>query len=444
MPKLPLTFSILLLLACSGPARTPASAGTQVAKKHLFFLHNRWLESHDQEEPHPVYGLVEYNEMLAAFTTAGLTVHSEFRPADTDHLAYARKIVQQINRLLEQGVPARNITVAGTSKGGYIAQYVATYAQNQDLNFVFIGSFRASDLVDFPDINYCGNVLMISEESDILSGSALKRKERSTCPLTHFRELELDNGLGHGFLFRASPEWIEPTIAWAKGDFEEGFVPIHTEELVLERIGDGTYVHTSYLETTDYGKVACNGLLVVAGGEALVFDTPVGAAAAGELINFVEDTLGARIKAIVPTHFHVDCLGSLASFHEREIPSIASELTIQLARANEVILPQTGFSDSLSLKVGKQSVKVAFRGAGHTQDNIVVYVPESRTLFGGCLLKALGAGKGNLADADVAAWPATIQTLRQELPEVEQIVPGHGAFGSDSLFTFTEQLFRKE
>lgn len=417
---------------------------TITTQKHFFFLHNSWLESHELEDPHPAYGHVEYEEMLAAFTKAGLVVHSEFRPADTDHLAYARKIVGQIDSLIQEGVPARDITVAGTSKGGYIAQYVSTYAGNKDLNFVFIGSFRASDLTDFPDINYCGNVLMISEKSDVLSGSALKRKERSSCKLAHFRELELDNGLGHGFLFRASPEWVEPTINWAKGNFEQDFVPFRSATLVVEKIAKGTYLHTSFLETKGYGVVPCNGLLVVDEGEALVFDTPAGQPATEELISFVEDALNARIKTVVPTHFHVDCLGALSSFHDRGIPSLAHSSTVRLALENGSTVPEKGFTNSLTLEAGQQRVRVVYHGPGHTQDNVVVHVPAAKTLFGGCLVKTLGVGKGNLADADVPAWPETIRALRQAYQEVSQFIPGHGPMGSDSLLTYTELLFASE
>ncbi|MEM9525978.1 MAG: subclass B1 metallo-beta-lactamase [Bacteroidota bacterium] len=434
----------LLAITCSAPVNVPTSTTSAAVQKHLFFLHNRWLEGHELDEPHPAYGRVEYEEMLSAFREAGLLVHTERRPAGTDHLAYARKIVGQIDSLLMVGVPANDITVAGTSKGGYIAQYVSTYAENRDLNFVFIGSFRASDLVDFPDINYCGNVLVISEKSDILSGSALKRKERSSCKLTNYRELELDNGLGHGFLFRASPEWIEPTIKWAKGDFEQDFVPFRSEALVVEKIAKGTYLHTSFLKTNSYGVVPCNGLLVVDGGEALVFDTPSGEPATEELIAFVEDSLGARITAVVPTHFHVDCLGTLSNFYKREIPSFAHLPTLALAEANGATVPETGFSDSLILTVGQQQVRVAYHGSGHTHDNIVAYVPSTKILFGGCLLKTLGAPKGNLADADVPAWPETIRRLRRKYQDVVQIIPGHGPMGSDSLFTYTELLFASE
>lgn len=33
--------------------------------------------------------------------------------------------------------------------------------------------------------------------------------------------MELQTGLKHGFLFKALPAWLEPTIAWGKQRYEE-------------------------------------------------------------------------------------------------------------------------------------------------------------------------------------------------------------------------------
>lgn len=117
------------------------------------------------------------------------------------------------------GIEPKNITIEGTSKGGYIAQYVSTLANNSDLNFVFVACFRDSDIDNIPDINFCGNILTIYEKSDSFGVSALERKTTSSCNIKHFKEIELNTGKGHGFLFKPSKAWIEPTIKWANGHF---------------------------------------------------------------------------------------------------------------------------------------------------------------------------------------------------------------------------------
>ena len=188
-------------------------------ERYLFFLHNRFLEDHDLQEAHPEYGKSAYLEIISEFENNGFTVLSEKRAGIVNARDYAILITAQIESLLQKGILPKNITVVGTSKGGYIAQYVSTLANNKDLNFVFIASFRESDLQNIPEINYCGHILTIYEASDPFGVSAIKRKENSTCPIAHFKEIELHTGLGHGFLFNPLKEWMQPTIAWAKGNY---------------------------------------------------------------------------------------------------------------------------------------------------------------------------------------------------------------------------------
>ena len=99
------------------------------------------------------------------------------------------------------------------------------------------------------------------------------------------------------------------------------------------------------------------------------------------------------------------------------------------------------FSESeITVRVGTTEVQLFYPGPGHTEDNIVAYVPAAGVLFGGCLLKADGAGKGNLADADPEAWPSTTAAVQRRFPEVEVVVPGHGAYGDEGLLDDTRQF----
>lgn len=195
--------------------------GTEPDQGYIFFLHNRFLEEHELNEEHPDFGRVEYSEILSEFEKEGFTVISEKRSGNVNARDYALGLVTQIDSLIHMGVPAQEITVVGTSKGGYIAQYVSTFARNPDLNFVFIASHSNSDLQAIPEINYCGNILTIYEKSDPYGVSAEARRSESSCEIEHYHEIELNTGLGHGFLFKAMAEWISPSIKWAKGKYDQ-------------------------------------------------------------------------------------------------------------------------------------------------------------------------------------------------------------------------------
>ena len=62
-------------------------------------------------------------------------------------------------------------------------------------------------------------------------------------------------------------------------------------------------------------------------------------------------------------------------------------------------------------------------------------------LFGGCLIKAQGAGKGNLADADVEAWPVTVKSVKERFKHAHTVVPGHGKHGGTDLLDYTITKF---
>ena len=214
-----------------------------------------------------------------------------------------------------------------------------------------------------------------------------------------------------------------------------------SKELHIYPITDSTFVHVSYLETSSFGKVACNGMIYIHNGEAIIFDTPTLDTVGLELINYVEQELKAKIVAVVVNHFHVDCLGGLNAFHQQGIKSYAHSKTKILAKEKGNIIPQIGFDKDLQLSVGGTFVQNVYFGAGHTADNIVSYIDSEKVLFGGCLIKAMGAGKGNLADANVDEWANTVRQVKKAYPNVKHVIPGHGAGGGGELLDFTIDLF---
>lgn len=214
-----------------------------------------------------------------------------------------------------------------------------------------------------------------------------------------------------------------------------------SDQLIIRQLTANTFVHTSFHPTDDYGLVPCNGLIARAGKEVIIFDTPANDSSAQALIAWVEQQARCTIKAVVPTHFHVDCLGGLRAFHAHGIPSHAHDSTLVLARRNGYEVPEHGFSDSLVLALGGTTVLVKYPGKGHTVDNVVGYFAQDQVLFGGCLLKELNATKGYLGDADVAAWPRTVERIKRAFPDVRTVVPGHGEPGGPALLDYTIQLF---
>lgn len=133
------------------------------------------------------------------------------------------------------------------------------------------------------------------------------------------------------------------------------------------------------------------------------------------MIGGIEGHFKASIVAIIPTHFHADRLGGLAAFHEHQITSYANNLTIELARRNNLAAPLHGFERTPELMVGGKKVLIEFIGEGHSKDNIIGYFRDDEAVLAGCLIKELGAGKGYLGDANVMQWSGTVTALKQKI-----------------------------
>ncbi|TYA66020.1 subclass B1 metallo-beta-lactamase [Seonamhaeicola marinus] len=218
-------------------------------------------------------------------------------------------------------------------------------------------------------------------------------------------------------------------------------VVFKSDKLKIKELKPNVFQHISFLKTRSFGMVGCNGMIYFSKDEAIVFDTPVSNEVSDVLIHWIQETMNKKIVAVVPTHFHNDCLAGLASFHKKDIPSYANELTIKLAQRDSLEIPKKSFNSVKKIKVGKNQVIIRFFGEGHTKDNVVGYLPNEATLFGGCLVKSIGAGKGYLGDANVNEWSNTISNIKRTFPELELVIPGHGKSGDTALLDFTFELF---
>ena len=146
-------------------------------------------------------------------------VISEPRPKNTDGVEYARKIAEQIKALLKAGVPAKNITVVGASKGAGIAAFVSNFLKNKETNFVIMAICDPATLEEFKQnqVILYGNVLSIYDYKDEFAGSCQELFSFSEGKgIANYSEILLHIGTGHGILYKPLDEWIKPIVQWAR------------------------------------------------------------------------------------------------------------------------------------------------------------------------------------------------------------------------------------
>ncbi|MCG6924006.1 MAG: subclass B1 metallo-beta-lactamase [Acidobacteria bacterium] len=213
------------------------------------------------------------------------------------------------------------------------------------------------------------------------------------------------------------------------------------EDLEVERLAEGVWLHTSYEVIEGFGRTPANGLVVVSDGEAAFVDTPWTDDQTRVLAAWVQKRLGARLTTVVPTHSHRDCMGGLETAHDLGARSYSSGRTAEIAKRNGLPVPQESFDSERDIPLGSRVLEARYVGPGHTVDTIVVWLPDVRILFGGDLVRsAAGRSLGYTREADLDGWPASVEALQREYGEATLIVPGHGRPGGGELLTHTLEL----
>jgi glyoxylase-like metal-dependent hydrolase (beta-lactamase superfamily II) len=182
---------------------------------------------------------------------------------------------------------------------------------------------------------------------------------------------------------------------------------------------------------------------VVLGAEgSVVIDTRTSHRRADELIADLRVLTPAPIAAVVNTHMHYDhtfgnarfrpapiwghvrCAAGMRAGGEakrRQIMEQLPELRDELGEV-EIVPPDQLFSDSVLLDLGDRQLELRFLGCGHTDNDIVVLVPDVGVLFAGDLLE--NGAPPSFGDAFPLAWAVTGARLLELVSGA--VAPGHG------------------
>jgi metallo-beta-lactamase class B len=198
----------------------------------------------------------------------------------------------------------------------------------------------------------------------------------------------------------------------------------------LEPLADGVWLHRT---TRVEDGVPANGLVIATADHgAVLVDTGWSDADGEALYAVVRDHLGRTITDAIATHDHVDRVGGVRALVGHGVHIHAGAATAAKMIAEGLPAPEDVAASPAVRTIGGVAIELFYPGAGHTADNIVVWLPATKILFGGCFVKSPAATDlGNLADADLTAWPASIAATRARYPHAAIIVPGHGPITGD-------------
>jgi len=215
-----------LVLAMLVAVSAVVAAAEPPPPRHLLYLHGRIIQEQQIARPQsPKYGYYELEKILDTFRDRGFVVSGDIRPKSASVSDAADRVVEQVRRLLASGVPADHVTVVGASMGAAIALLAAARLQNPGVRFGILGACLSESVRAFvaeEGKTLSGNMLAIREASDDLTEpcpawTADAASATAPAPATALvvREIVLETGLGHGFLYRPLPEWVNPVVEWA-------------------------------------------------------------------------------------------------------------------------------------------------------------------------------------------------------------------------------------
>jgi glyoxylase-like metal-dependent hydrolase (beta-lactamase superfamily II) len=180
----------------------------------------------------------------------------------------------------------------------------------------------------------------------------------------------------------------------------------------------------------------------------LVVDTRISHRQADEILADLRGLTPLPVRAVVNTHGHNDHAFGNHRFrpapiwgHERcarmiretgadQIATVAAAIPELAADLAEVVLdpPDRTFDgefETLEFDAGGRRVELRFLGRGHTDNDIIVVVPDADVLFAGDLVEA--DAPPYFGDSYPTDWPRTVERMVDHVRGA--VVPGHGTVG---------------
>jgi glyoxylase-like metal-dependent hydrolase (beta-lactamase superfamily II) len=199
------------------------------------------------------------------------------------------------------------------------------------------------------------------------------------------------------------------------------------KSIEIKHLTKNVYVCVSYgYPPGDDEPFPANSLLAVTPKGVILINTPWGNEQTQQLVDSVKHRFNKKIIFCVATHFHDDCVGGFDVLKKQGAKTYSSRETYALAKKEKNELPQYTFTGDTTFTIAGVTLKTYYPGAGHTRDNIVVWLPQAHVLFGGCLVKSLEATtKGFTGDADLKQWPLSINKVANRYKNALYVIPGH-------------------
>jgi cyclase len=259
------------------------------------------------------------------------------------------------------------------------------------------------------------------------------------------------------------------SVMWLDGRAQTGG-PLVSGAHRFEKVVDGVY----YTTASGTMNVGANSPVILTDDEALVIDSEITPAAARALVADLKAVTSKPVRYVVDSHYHYDHAHGNQVFtrdaqvigHDntrrrmltnvleqytylssvQPVPARVEALKQRIAQESDpqqkaalerqvanslayleqvketiVTPPNLTFDKTMTLYRGGREIRILYLGRGHTDTDVVVYLPKERIVCTGDLMESVVSYMG---DSYPEEWIATLERLKAI--DFDTVMPGHG------------------
>lgn len=164
--------------------------------------------------------------------------------------------------------------------------------------------------------------------------------------------------------------------------------------------------------------------------KGVIVTDPISSDAAAWLKAKIKTLTDQPVRYVIYSHHHNDHItgGSVFADTALFVSQTAARPKILQAADPQTPVPDLTFTDRMSIDLGGKHVELIYTGRNHSDNSLVVLLPQNRLLFAVDFIPVETVAYRTLADGYPDEW---IDSLRQvEGLEFDTLVPGHGKIGT--------------
>ena len=164
--------------------------------------------------------------------------------------------------------------------------------------------------------------------------------------------------------------------------------------------------------------------------KGVIVTDPISSDAAAWLKAKIKTLTDQPVRYVIYSHHHNDHITGGSVFAETAlyVSHAAARPKILQAADSQTPVPDLTFTDRMSIDLGGKHVELIYTGRNHSDNSLVVLLPQNRLLFAVDFVPVETVAYRALPDGYPDEW---IGSLRQvEGLEFDTLVPGHGKIGT--------------